>query len=61
MSDDTTWGINTYLKLIVRSMIYREWSPIQNEFSLLHAKDWPYLIENCVHEDVAYLPWSPKA
>ena len=34
---------------------------IQNEFSLLHAKDWPYLIENCVHEDVAYLPWSPLA
>jgi aryl-alcohol dehydrogenase-like predicted oxidoreductase len=32
---------------------------IQNEFSLLHTKDWPYLIENCVHQDVAYLPWSP--
>ena len=34
---------------------------IQNEFSLLHAKDWPYLIENCIHEEVAYLPWSPLA
>ena len=34
---------------------------IQNEFSLLHTKDWPYLIENCVHEDIAYLPWSPLA
>ena len=32
---------------------------IQNEFNLLHTKDWPYLIENCVHADVAYLPWSP--
>ncbi|WP_197470237.1 aldo/keto reductase, partial [Oleiphilus sp. HI0117] len=32
---------------------------IQNEFNLLHTKDWPYLIENCVHQDVAYLPWSP--
>jgi aryl-alcohol dehydrogenase-like predicted oxidoreductase len=28
---------------------------------LLHAKDWPYLIENCVRENVAYLPWSPLA
>jgi Predicted oxidoreductases (related to aryl-alcohol dehydrogenases) len=34
---------------------------IQNEFSLAHAKDWPYLIEQCVHEDIAYLPWSPLA
>jgi aryl-alcohol dehydrogenase-like predicted oxidoreductase len=34
---------------------------IQNEFSLLHTKDWPYLIENCVREHVAYLPWSPLA
>ena len=33
----------------------------QHEFSLLHTKDWPYLIENCVHEEVAYLPWSPLA
>lgn len=34
---------------------------IQNEFNLLHSKDWPYLIENCVHEDIAFLPWSPLA
>jgi aryl-alcohol dehydrogenase-like predicted oxidoreductase len=34
---------------------------IQNEFSLLHTKDWPYLIEQCVHENMAYLPWSPLA
>ena len=34
---------------------------IQNEFSLLHLKDWPFLIENCVLSDVAYLPWSPLA
>ncbi len=47
LSDDTPWGINEYL--------------IQNEFSLLHSKDWPYLIENCVHAGVAYLPWSPLA
>jgi len=34
---------------------------IQNEFSLLHTKDWPYLIEQCIQEDIAYLPWSPLA
>ena len=60
LSDDTTWGINTYLKLSEKHDLPRMVS-IQNEFSLLHAQDWPYLIENCVHEDVAYLPWSPLA
>ncbi|MDX2319873.1 MAG: aldo/keto reductase [Moritella sp.] len=60
LSDDTTWGINTYLKLSEQHNLPRMVS-IQNEFSLLHAKDWPYLIENSVHEDVAYLPWSPLA
>lgn len=60
LSDDTPWGINTYLKLSEKHDLPRMVS-IQNEFSLLHAKDWPYLIENCVHEDIAYLPWSPLA
>lgn len=60
LSDDTPWGINTYLKLSEQHNLPRMVS-IQNEFSLLHAKDWPYLIENCVHEDLAYLPWSPLA
>ncbi|MBJ7537779.1 aldo/keto reductase [Marinomonas transparens] len=60
LSDDSTWGINEYLKLSEKHDLPRVAS-IQNEFSLLHAKDWPYLIENCVHEDVAYLPWSPLA
>lgn len=60
LSDDTPWGINTYLKLSEQHNLPRMVS-IQNEFSLLHAKDWPYLIENCVHEDIAYLPWSPLA
>ncbi|WP_022942779.1 aldo/keto reductase [Psychromonas hadalis] len=60
LSDDTPWGINTYLKLSEKHNLPRMVS-IQNEFSLLHAKDWPYLIENCVHEDIAYLPWSPLA
>jgi aryl-alcohol dehydrogenase-like predicted oxidoreductase len=60
LSDDSTWGINTYLKLSEKYDLPRMVS-IQNEFSLLHTKDWPYLIENCVHEDIAYLPWSPLA
>jgi len=60
LSDDTPWGINSYLKLSEQYNLPKIVS-IQNEFSLLHTKDWPYLIENCVHEDVAYLPWSPMA
>lgn len=60
LSDDTPWGINQYLKLSETHDLPRMVS-IQNEFSLLHTKDWPYLIENCQHEDIAYLPWSPLA
>ncbi len=60
LSDDTPWGINEYLRLSQQHGFARVTS-IQNEFNLLHTKDWPYLIENCVHADVAYLPWSPLA
>ena len=60
LSDDTTWGINEYLKLSDKHDLPRLVS-IQNEFNLLHNKDWPYLIENCIHEDIAFLPWSPLA
>lgn len=60
LSDDTPWGIHTYLKLCEELNVPKPVS-IQNEFSLLHAKDWPYLIESCVFEDLAYLPWSPLA
>lgn len=60
LSDDTPWGINQYIKLSEEHNLTRV-TAIQNEFSLLHTKDWPYLIENCVHQDVAYLPWSPLA
>jgi aryl-alcohol dehydrogenase-like predicted oxidoreductase len=60
LSDDTPWGINTYLKLAREHGLPRPVS-IQNEFSLLHSKDWPYLIETCVHENISYLPWSPLA
>ncbi|SBS38230.1 L-glyceraldehyde 3-phosphate reductase [Marinomonas spartinae] len=60
LSNDTTWGINEFIRLSDKHNLPRAAS-IQNEFSLLHTKDWPYLVENCVHEDVAYLPWSPLA
>jgi len=60
LSDDTPWGISEYLRLAEKHDLPKMVS-IQNEFSLLHLKDWPYLIENCVYNDVAYLPWSPIA
>ena len=60
LSDDTPWGIHTYLTLCDEMGVPRPVS-IQNEFSLLHAKDWPYLIEMCELENIAYLPWSPLA
>ena len=60
LSDDTPWGIHTYLTLCEELGVPKPVS-IQNEFSLLHAKDWPNLIETCAFEDVAYLPWSPLA
>ena len=60
LSDDTPWGINEYIRLSEEHNLTRV-TAIQNEFSLLHTKDWPYLIENCVHADVAFLPWSPLA
>ncbi|MDT0593425.1 aldo/keto reductase [Glaciecola petra] len=60
LSDDTCWGIHTYLKLCQELNVPKPVS-IQNEFNLLHVKDWPYLIESCVFEEIAYLPWSPLA
>ena len=60
LSDDTPWGINEYIRLSEKHDLIRVTS-IQNEFNLLHSKDWPYLIENCVHAEVAFLPWSPLA
>nr|WP_136250415.1 aldo/keto reductase [Ningiella ruwaisensis] len=60
LSDDTPWGIQTYINLCDEMNVPRPVS-IQNEFNLLHLKDWPFVIETCVFEDVAYLPWSPLA
>ena len=60
LSNDTPWGIATYLKLSEQHQLPRMVS-IQNEFNLLHSKDWPHLIEHCAMENIAYLPWSPLA
>ena len=60
LSDDTPWGISKYLELAKEHDLPKMVS-VQNEFSLLHLKDWPYLIENCILNNVAYLPWSPIA
>lgn len=60
LSDETPWGINEYLRLSENHDLPRMVS-LQNEFNLLHAKDWPYVIENCVMSKVAYLAWSPLA
>jgi aryl-alcohol dehydrogenase-like predicted oxidoreductase len=60
LSNETPWGISQYLKLSEQYKVPRMVA-IQNEFSPLHTKDWPYLIEQCIHENIAYLPWSPLA
>ena len=60
LSDETPWGISKYIDLSKKYDLPRMIS-LQNEFSLLHTKDWPYVIESCVVEDIAYLPWSPLA
>ncbi len=60
LSNETPWGIGEYHRLSEQHQLPKMVS-VQNEFSLLHLKDWPYLIESCVHNDMAYLPWSPLA
>jgi aryl-alcohol dehydrogenase-like predicted oxidoreductase len=60
LSDETPWGVSKYIELSKKYDLPRMIS-VQNEFSLLHTKDWPYVIESCVIEDIAYLPWSPLA
>lgn len=60
LSDETPWGISKYIELSKKHDLPRMIS-LQNEFSLLHSKDWPYVIESCMIENIAYLPWSPLA
>lgn len=58
LSNDTPWGVMKYLELAKIHNLPRMTS-IQVEFNLLKRSDDPYLVEACVREDVAYLPWSP--
>ena len=60
LSNESPWGITEYLRLANEHSLPRMVS-VQNEFNLLHAKDWPYNLEMCLMSDVAYLPWSPLA
>ncbi|WP_143452268.1 aldo/keto reductase, partial [Lacimicrobium alkaliphilum] len=60
LSNETPWGLSEYLRLSEKHNLPRVVS-VQNEFSLLHSKDSPYLLEHCIREDVSYLPWSPLA
>jgi len=60
LSNETPWGIGEYHRLSEKYNLPKMVS-VQNEFSLLHLKDWPYVIESCIHNDMAYLPWSPLA
>lgn len=60
LSNDTPWGINEYLYLAGQHDLPKMVS-VQNEFSLLHLTDAPHVLETCVFNDIAYLPWSPLA
>lgn len=60
LSNETPWGLNQYLRLSEQHNLPRMVS-MQNEFNLLDHKDWPFMLENCAYEDIAYLPWSPLA
>lgn len=60
LSDESVWGIAQFQKLARECNLPMVVS-IQNEFNLLNAKDYPYLLEYCYLENIAYLPWSPLA
>lgn len=60
LSNDTAWGIMKYNELARIHSLPRMVST-QHEYNLLNRSDDPYVAEVCVHENVAYLPWSPLA
>lgn len=60
LSNETPWGIKEYLQLAKQHDLPKIVS-VQNEFSLLHLSDWPYVIETCAADGLAYMPWSPMA
>ncbi|MEM9261371.1 MAG: aldo/keto reductase, partial [Bacteroidota bacterium] len=58
LSNETPWGIEQYMRLATEHNLPRMVS-IQNEFSLIQTKDYPFVAESCHLNDLAYLPWSP--
>lgn len=58
VSNESAWGISKYLELAKIHNLPKMIST-QNEFSLLQTREWPEVIEACVLNEVAYLPWSP--
>ncbi len=58
LSNETPWGLKEYLSLADKHDLPKMVS-IQNECSLIDLKDAPLLLETCILDDVAYLPWSP--
>jgi len=58
LSNESPWGIAKYAELSKAHNLPRMVS-VQNEFSLIQSKDWPYVAEACQLNELAYLPWSP--
>ncbi len=58
LSNESPWGIQKYIQL-AREHDLPKMVSLQNEFSLVQTKDWPYVIESCEINDIGYLPWSP--
>jgi len=58
LSNETPWGIQKYMQLAKDHDLPKMVS-LQNEFSLIHSKDWPYVTESCEVNNIGYLPWSP--
>ena len=57
LSNETAWGIAMYCRLAKDYNLPKPVS-LQNEFSLVHSLDFPFVIEASTIEDIAYLPWS---
>lgn len=58
LSNETAWGLMTYLNEAERRELPKIVS-LQNEYHILKPADDPFVIESCVRENIAYLPWSP--
>jgi len=58
LSNESPLGIAKFMQLAKDHNLPKMVS-VQNEFSLIQSKDWPYCIEACEINDLAYLPWSP--